>query len=113
MPLYRRSLAQETVVILRAIRTTTTIAAYGSGDGFTTPGTEFGDDEEIMISGTVVADDAADLTGQLLEISIDGVPVGTTGLFGYDGLTNYYQLNIGMLAEGTHVIEAMFLRVRI
>lgn len=112
MPLYRRSQAQETVVILRAFPTTTTILAYGSGDGFTTPGTEFGDDEEIMVAGTVQAGDNANLTGVNMEIRVDKAFVGNVALYGYDGARNYYQFSLGMLPEGTHVVEATFPRTR-
>jgi len=110
--LYRRSEALETIVVLRTWPTTTTIAAYGSGDGFTTPGTEFGDDEEIMVAGTVQAGNNADLTGVSMEVRVDGVVVGSTPLYGYDGLRNYYQVSLGMLPEGTHTLEAIFPRTR-
>ena len=112
MPLYRPSQALETITILRTWATTTTIAAYGSGDGFTTPGTEFGDDEEIMVAGTVQAGNNADLTGVSMEVRVDGVVVGSTPLYGYDGLRNYYQVSVGMLPEGTHTLEAIFPRTR-
>jgi len=112
MPLYRPSQVLETITILRSWPTTTTIAAYGSADGFTTPGTEFGDDEEIMIAGTVQAEDNANLTGVSMEIRVDGVVVGGTPLYGYDGTRNYYQFRVGMLPEGTHTVEARFPRTR-
>lgn len=106
---YRGSQAQETIVVLRTYSTTTTIAAYGSEDGFTTPRTEFADDEEIMVAGTV---DRGDLTGVAITILVDGVVVGTTPLYGFDGTTNYYQMSLGMLPEGTHILEARFPRTR-
>jgi len=112
MPVYRRSEAQETIVILRAQSTTTTIAAFGSYDGFTNPGTEFAEDEEIMIAGNVVAADNADLTGINMSIILNGTPVGTTPLYGFDGSNNFYQLSLGMLAEGTYTVEAQFPRTR-
>jgi len=112
MPMYRPSSVQEIVVIARPVLTTTTIAAYGSADGFTTPGTEFGDDEEIMVSGTVAAGNSADLTGVLISVLVEGTPVGTVQLYGFDGALNYYQLNLGMMAEGTYTIEAQFPRTR-
>jgi len=112
MPLNRRSQAQETIVVLRTYPTTTTIGAYGSEDGFATPRTEFGDDEEIMVAGSVRAADNADLTGTVMTVLVDGVVVGTTPLYGYDGAINYYQLSVGMLPEGTHIVEARFPRSR-
>jgi len=112
MPQYRRSQAQETIVVLRTYPTTTTIGAYGSEDGFATPRTEFGDDEEIMVAGTVGATDNADLTGVAMTILVNGVVVGTTPLYGFDGRVNYYQLSLGMLPEGTHILEARFPRTR-
>jgi len=110
--LYRPSQASETITILRAWGTTTTIAAYGSADGFTTPGTEFGEDEEIMVAGTVRAGDNADLAGVNMEIRVDGVVVGNTPLYGYDGTTNYYQFSLGLLTPGSHLVEARFPRTR-
>ena len=112
MPVYKGSQDQETIVILRAQATTTTIAAFGSDDGFTNPGTEFAEDEEIMIAGNVIAADSADLTGILMSIILNGTPVGTTPLYGFDGSTNFYQLSLGMLAEGTYTVEAQFPRTR-
>ena len=98
--------------MLRTYSTTTTIAAYGSEDGFTTPRTEFADDEEIMVAGTVGAVDRGDLTGVAMTILVDGVVVGTTPLYGFDGIVNYYQMSLGMLPEGTHILEARFPRTR-
>ena len=109
---YRPSQAQETIVVLRTYSTITTIGAYGSEDGFATPRTEFADDEEIMVAGTVGAADNADLTGTMMTILVDDVVVGTTPLYGFDGAINYYQLSVGMLPEGTHVVEARFPRTR-
>ena len=113
MPLiYRRSQASEQIEVLRAQGTVTTILAYGSGDNFTAPGTEFASDEEIMAAGTLVADDSANLTGVLMEIYLDGASVATTPLYGHDGTANFYQYKFGMLTEGTHVLEARFPRTR-
>lgn len=112
MPVYKASQDQETIVILRAQATTTTIAAFGSYDGFTTPGTEFAEDEEIMIAGNVVAADNADLTGVNMSVLLNGTPVGTTPLYGFDGSTNFYQLSLGLLAEGTYTVEAQFPRTK-
>jgi hypothetical protein len=109
---YRASQAAQTIVILRTWSTTTTIAAYGSGDGFTTPGTEFGDDEEVMVAGAVKAGDNANLTGVNIEIRVDGMFAGVTPLYGYDGVNNFYQVSLGILAVGTHVVEATFPRTR-
>jgi len=110
--IYRRSQVTETIIILRAVRTTLTIAAYGSEDGYTTPGTEFGEDEEVMVAGTLNADDLADLTGIEMQVLLDGGLVGTTLLYGYDGTANYYQYALGFLPEGTHIVEVRFPRVR-
>jgi hypothetical protein len=109
---YRPSSAQETIVILRPFNTTTTIAAFGSADGFTTPGTEFGDDEEVMVAGDVVAGNNADLTGVNMEIRVNGTFVGSVALYGYDGVRNYYQFSLGTLVEGTYTVEAAFPRTR-
>lgn len=109
---YRPSLASEQIVVLRTISTITIIAAFGSADNFTTPGTEFGDDEEIMVAGTIKAQNNADLTGVQITILVDGIPRGTTPLYGYDGSLNYYQYSVGTLVEGNHTLEARFPRVR-
>lgn len=109
---YRRSTVSETITILRTWATTITIQAFGSGDGFTTPGTEFGDDEEVMVSGAVKAGDNANLTGVNIEIRVDGVFAGVTPLYGFDGVNNFYQASLGILAVGTHVVEATFPRTR-
>jgi hypothetical protein len=109
---YRGSQAQATIVVLRTYSTTTTIGAYGSEDGFVTPRTEFADDEEIMVAGTVGVTNNADLTGVAMTILVDGFVVGTTLLYGYDGAINYYQASLGRLPEGTHVVEARFPRTR-
>ena len=112
MSLYKRSTAAETIVLVRPITTTTTILAYGSGDGYTEPGTLLGIDEDIMVAGTVAAEDGADLTGLEIDVRLNGPSVGKTPLYGYDGVTNYYQLSLGMLPEGTHTVEAVFPRAR-
>ena len=112
MSQYRASQATQIITILRTWPTTTTMAAYGSADGFVTPGTEFGDDEEIMVAGTVQAGDNSELTGVNLEIRVDGMVIGSTPLYGYDGTRNYYQLTVGVLTEGTHTLEARFPRTR-
>lgn len=111
--IYRKSAALETIVIARPIITTTTIAAFGSVDGYVEPGTEFGTDEDIMVAGAVVAADGADLTSVEMEIRLDGAVVGVVALYGYDGLTNYFQYSLGMLTEGTHEVEARFPRTRV
>lgn len=110
--IYRKSAALETVVIARPITTTTTIAAFGSADGYTEPGTWFGTDEDIMIAGAVIAADGADFTGVEMEIRLGKAVVGVVPLYGYDGLTNYFQYSLGMLPEGTHEVEARFPRVK-
>jgi len=110
--LYRSSQAQEVVTVLRTISTVTTIQAFGSADGFTTPGTEFGDDEEIMVAGAVQSTNNGNLTGVLMNLFVDGVNVGTTALYGFDGTYNYYQANLGILAEGDHTVIARFPRTR-
>ena len=109
---YRGSQAQETIVVLRTVSTTTTIAAFGSDDGYSTPRTEFGDDETIMLAGAVAATDRADLTGTQITINVDTTPRGTTPLYGFDGTLNFFQISIGTLPEGQHVVEAVFPRVR-
>lgn len=110
--LYRPSSGQETIEILRPIATTTTVQAFGSADGYTEPGTIFGTDEDIMVAGTVVATDNADLTGVALRIILDGAFIGTAPLTSYDGANNFYQYTLGMLTEGIHTIEVKFPRTR-
>jgi len=109
---YRPSQASEVIVVLRTFTTTTTIVAFGSEDNFTTPRTEFADDETVMVAGTVASTNRADLTGVSITILLDGALVGTTPLYGYDGTTNYYQYSLGVLAEGNHTVEARFPRTR-
>lgn len=113
-PIYRQSSAQEVIVIARPVTTTTAIMAYGSGDGYTEPHTDFGSDETIMVAGTVVAVDGADLSRGNVQILLNGVLAGTVGL-SYDPATqtNFYQFSLGVLAEGTYTVEANFRRIRI
>jgi hypothetical protein len=111
--MYRPSSAEQTIVVLRSYPTTTTIAAFGSDDGYAESRTEFADDETIMVAGMVGSPDSADLTGVLIAISVDGVPFGTTPLYGFDGTSNYYQLSLGLLTEGTHNLYASFPRTRV
>ncbi|OYD16933.1 hypothetical protein CH330_01305 [candidate division WOR-3 bacterium JGI_Cruoil_03_51_56] len=110
--IYRPTKITETIIILRAVRTTLTITAYGSADDYTTPGTEFGEDEDVMVAGTLIADDLADLTGTELRVFLDGTLVGTVTLNSYDGNANYYQYSLGILTEGTHTVEVRFPRVK-
>jgi len=109
---YRPSQIAETIVVLRTWNTTTTIAAFGSDDGYTTARTEFGDDETIMVAGAVQAGNNADLTGVLLNIFVDGILKGTSPLYGYNGSVNFYQYSLGILAEGNHQVQASFPRTR-
>jgi len=109
---YRPSQASETIVVLRTWSTTTTIAAFGSDDGYTVARTEFGDDETIMIAGSVQAGNNADLTGVLLSVFVDGMLVGTSPLYGFDGTINFYQYSIGALPEGDHTVQTRFPRTR-
>jgi len=109
---YKPSQALETIVVLRTWSTTTTIAAFGSDDGYAVPRTEFGDDETIMVAGTVQAGNNADLTGVLLNIFVDGTLKGTSPLYGYDGTLNFYQYSLGTLPEGNHEVQTSFPRTR-
>lgn len=109
---YRPSQASEVITVLRTINTVTTIQAFGSADNFTTPGTEFGDDEQIMVAGSVQGTNNGNLTGVLMTLFVDGVNVGTAPLYGFDGTYNYYQANLGILAEGNRTLEALFPRTR-
>jgi len=110
--IYRPSQVQEVITVLRTINTVTTIQAFGSADGFTTPGTEFGDDEQIMVAGSVRGTNNGNLAGVLMNLFVDGVNVGTTALYGFDGTYNFYQANLGVLAEGNRLVEARFPRTR-
>jgi len=112
-PIYRQSSISEVITIAVPVGTTTTIAAFGSGDDYTTPGTTFGTDETIMVAGTVVAADGANLSAVAVQIRLDGALVGTAPL-SYDPATrvNYYQFTLGVLAAGNHTVEATFRRVR-
>lgn len=113
MPLiYNRSQAQTIITIARPIITTLTIEAFGSEDGYTTPGTDFGTDETIIVAGALVAADSANLTGVNINVYVDGVFIRSVALYGYDGRNNFYQAELGVLAEGTHTIETRFPRVR-
>jgi len=109
---YRGSTAQEVITILRVIDTTITVAAYGSGDGFTSPATEFGDDEEVRLGGTVQATNMGDLTGVQITVSINGTVVGSTPIYGFDGTVNYWQTSLGILSEGTYTVVVDFPRTR-
>ena len=112
-PVYRPSFAETTVVILATLATTTTIAAFGSADGYTTPGSEFGDDEEIRVGGTVRATDNANLTAGRVEIRVNGAVAGSVNLYGYDGALNYWMADLGVLAPGSYTVRATFQRLRI
>ena len=110
---YNPSLAQETIVLARPINTVTSISAYGSADGYVAPDTWFGTDETIMVAGTVVATNKANLSAVRVAIFLNGVQVGTAPL-SYDPATgnNYYQYTLGTLAEGSYLVEARFSRLR-
>lgn len=109
MPIYRQSSAQQVIYIRRPIDTVTTIEAYGSWDGYSQPHTEFGTDETIMIGGSIIATDGADLSLGEVDIRINGPVVATVGL-SYDPTTglNFFQYTLGILAEGDYTIEARF-----
>ena len=109
---YSPSQTSEVITILRTISTATTIQAFGSADNFTAPGIEFGDDEQIMVAGSVRATNNGNLTGVLMNLFVDGVNTGTTALYGFDGTYNFYQANLGVLAVGNHTVEARFPRTR-
>lgn len=110
---YNPSQASLTIQVLAPVGTTTTIQAFGSADGYTAPNTEFGTDEQIAIGGTLTASNGANLTGVQIGIYRDGALVGNTALYGFTGGVNYYQLNIGVLAQGSHTIEARFPKTRV
>lgn len=109
---YKASSGQLVIEVLASVNTTTTIQAFGSADGYTTPATEFADDETIAIAGTLVAANSADLTGVLMSVSIDGGAPTTTALYGFSGGVNYFQLTLGVLPVGQHTILASFPRTR-
>lgn len=111
-PLYKRASVQETIVVSLAVGVTITIQVFGSGDDYAQPYTEFGSDETLMLAGAVRASDNASLMGVGIEITVDSVPRGSAPLYGFDGQYNYYQMSIGVLPEGSHLIEAVFPRVR-
>lgn len=114
MPIYRQTQAAEVIYVRVPVDTSISIQAFGSDDGFTTPGTEFGADETIMISGDVVATDGADLSVTGVEVYVNGAYVGSAPL-SYD-LTmslNFYQYNLGTLPEGDYNIEVFFRRYRV
>ena len=112
--IYRKSVADQVIVIGRPINTVTTINAYGSADDYSAPGTDFGTDETIMVAGEVVAADGADLSITSVDIWLNGSFLGSAPL-SYIAATgvNFYQFSLGMLAEGTYLIEARFGRLRI
>ena len=113
MPIYRQSADSEIIYVRVPVTTATTIQAYGSDDGYSAPGTEFGSDETIMIAGTVTATDGADLTAGSIEIRLNGGSIANVGLSYDPGLgVNYYQYTLGSLAEGDYTIEARFRRLR-
>lgn len=109
---YRASEQQVTIEVLAAIGTTTVIQAFGSGDNFTNPATEFADDEVVAIAGSLTAADGADLTGVLMSIIIDGGAPVSSALYGFVGGVNYFQLELGVLSVGQHTILAQFPRTR-
>lgn len=114
MPLYRRSQTQEIVYIRRPINTSLTVQAYGSGDDYANPDTLFGDDETIMVAGTLVATDGADLSVATITIQLNGATIGQAALT-FDPTTgvNYYQFTLGVLPEGDHTVDAVFRRLRV
>lgn len=113
MPIYRQSAVQEVIYLRRPVNTVTTVAVYGSDDGYTVPATEFAIDETLMVAGSVVADDGTDLSVSEVEIYLNGAYVGSAGLsFDVGAGVNYYQLTLGTLAEGDYTLEARFGRLR-
>ena len=113
MPIYRRSQIEEIIYIRRPISTATTIEAYGSGDDYAVADTMFGDDETVMVAGTVVASDGADLSSGIIRISVNGSFVADVGLSFNGAGVNFYQFSLGILGEGDYTVEARFLRLRI
>lgn len=109
---YNPSGQQVVIEVLAAVGTTTTIQAFGSGDNFTNPTTEFADDETVAVAGTLVASDGADLTGVLMSISVDGGSPITSALYGFAGGVNYFGVELGILSVGQHTIVAQFPRTR-
>lgn len=109
---YKASEQQLVIEVLAAVNTTTTIQAFGSGDNYTNPATEFADDETIAVAGSLTATDNADLTGVLMSISVDGGAPVTSALYGFTGGVNYFQLELGVLPVGSHTILASFPRTR-
>lgn len=109
---YNPSQNQLIIEVLAAVNTTTTIQAFGSSDDYVSPMTEFADDEAIAVAGTLTANDGADLTGVLMSIRVDnGVPI-TTALYGFAGGVNFFQIQLGILSVGQHMIQASFPRTR-
>lgn len=100
------------IEVLAAINTATVIQAFGSGDGYTNPATQFADDETIAIAGSLTAADGADLTGVQMTVRIDGGSPATTPLYGFAGGVNYFQLQLGVLPVGQHTILVQFPRTR-
>lgn len=109
---YGKSEQQLVIQVLAAVNTTTLIQAFGSGDGYTNPATEFADDEIVAIAGSLTAADGADLTGVLMSVTVDGGAPITTPLYGFAGGINYFQLQLGVLSVGSHTILASFPRTR-
>lgn len=112
-PVYRPSFDEETIVIQATRSTVTSIAAFGSADGFASPGTDFGDDESIRVGGGVQASDNADLTAGSVEVRVNGSVVGSVALYGFDGAVNYWMMDLGTLPSGTYIVRATFQRLRI
>lgn len=109
---YKASEQQITIEVLASVGTVTVIQAFGSGDNFTNPATEFADDETVAIAGSLTASDGANLTGTLMSISIDGGAPTTTPLSSFSGGVNYFQQTLGVLPIGSHTIRASFPRTR-
>lgn len=109
---YKPSQQSLTIEVLAAVNTVTVIQAFGSGDNFTNPATEFAEDEVVAIAGSLTAADGADLTGVLMSITVDGGAPITSALYGFVGGVNYFQLELGILSIGQHTILAQFPRTR-
>ena len=109
---YKTSTQQLVVEVLASINTSVFLQAFGSGDNYTTPATQFADDETIAIAGSLTATDGANLTGILMSVSIDGGAPRTTALYGFVSGVNYFQLQIGILSVGSHTLLASFPRTK-
>ena len=108
-PIYRRGTSSETVLVVKTVQTSLSIEARGEADGYAAPQTVFGDDENVRAQGILTAGDGANLAGRTVSVSLNGHHLADVTL----GTGNTWSIDLGVLAEGSYVVDVVFQRLRL